>query len=737
MATNRFTKTREGLVAKPLSFDDYTKAGVVRAESIGRLSEFAATDLTFDVLGADQQFISEESGAIEESIDSITKSISEGNVDSSVVDTAVAARRKYNDVFGKNGTATLANSNLQVQRQWEAKINELAVQGNWPESKKQEILRRGNERFKGSFDPETGDFVDFKPEFTTVIDEAQFFRDEFAKIKASTTTTVQNKLDSEEYEFKNMPEYDGFVLFNTTLGERVTNEPQITQMLESLNTQIRDKASVIGGQIDYFNTGTEEEREVGIQKYLNLAKSISKEFIDKSYKAEEIDARFHQNSARRSASLYPDTNPTGGNASVVNKVLTPIESKDIDLSFVSKPVADILNLIGETQETESTIIPGVTSVANPLGFITGAKVITKDKELVNTRVGSPQMQTLENELFNPTSDLGSWLIHKKSSGDKDFDDFELIPFSDFILTDEDLTIKTPSRTKSEKSINLYGEKYPGESEYNYVKLQNYLSEIEGLVENYGQLNTSEVSINDKLGRQRLGYDKTKPSETLNREKGAIDLIDHIGDNVVNIYQVKDGKVTEIDKGDILAFRDIAEASTTKELKLLGEIDINPEALRAFGENGFEMVGAQTMEFTDGGEQTQIYVESLDFKRVFKKQFPNGEATLNLLSGITPIKQTPTLMLNPRYKPDTPNSPQYLKINLTQADDGDNPNTPSPFANTGDKTPYVAVLSDGSRHRVSLDYVLDANIFRYDESAFADLGLTIADLTGINDEKDLR
>jgi len=143
-----------------------------------------------------------------------------------------------------------------------------------------------------------------------------------------------------------------------------------------------------------------------------------------------------------------------------------------------------------------------------------------------------------------------------------------------------------------------------------------------------------------------------------------------------------------------------------------------------------------MEFTKDGVQTQIYVQSLDFKRVFSKQFPNGEATIKSLSNIVPIEQTTSLMRNPNYRGGTA-SAQYLKVNLTKADDDDNLNKPSPFAKLGEKTPYVAVLPDGGRHRVSLDYLLDKNIFRYAEGSFKGKGLSIANLTGVKDETDVR
>lgn len=298
MPVNRYTTPREGLVAKPLSFEDYTRAGTVRADSLARIAEFTTTDLSYDVLAQDYNAAEQKSKGIETAIGDITKSLTDGALTTSDFDKALSAKREYNNLYGEHGDMTKMGENARVQRAWTAKINELQVTEGWSEAKKQKILEKGNAQFEGSFDPETGAFNEFKPEFTDVINERAFYHNALSQVKGLTTTTLQTLSETDGFKKVKDDSGIGFYVINESNGKRVTNKTQIEAAAEELKSQVIDQDARLGSQLHYFEMDTEE----GIAEQNKLIDDIAKQYIS------TIDQQPDKNAVFRATHTLIDSN---------------------------------------------------------------------------------------------------------------------------------------------------------------------------------------------------------------------------------------------------------------------------------------------------------------------------------------------------------------------------------------------------------------------------------------------
>jgi len=309
MATvNRYTTPREGLVVAPLSLEDYTRAGTIKAQTAGNLAEFANTqDLSYDVDVKDYDIVSQKVAALEGGISSISDAVTKGDISTSTIDDTLELKRSKNQLFGKNGEVTKAQNNKKTKDQWELDVQKYAIEKGLTTHEMNTILQKGNDKFSGTFNQD-GSFNTFQPEFGPGhVNIPEAARERFDQIKDNMTES-ELKDFTENYTIDYNDEYGGFFLTNKKSGEVSTNFPALQAGLDAMNKEVDDPTSLWGSHVDYY----------GLDKptVKNELKDIMKSFMRKERTNPTDNTTFVRTKALDKNKGDGDTPPPGGNSSL-------------------------------------------------------------------------------------------------------------------------------------------------------------------------------------------------------------------------------------------------------------------------------------------------------------------------------------------------------------------------------------------------------------------------------------
>lgn len=254
---NRYSKTREGLVMAPVEVEDYTKAGIVKAEADSNIASFYAdTDLTYQALEEDQPYLSKKVGELQKGLDSVGESVLNNNVDNSTFDQALRIKRAKNDYFGEHGIVTKAQENFNKVQLWEDELNKLAVAQGWGADRLDRVKNdvRSNFTKSGGTFGNDGRYNTFDASFgPAFIDRIQYFTSEFEKVKGNLTSEEIEAFKGGRYYIA--PAKDdpmSLVVVNGTNGEEVTNSSAINSVMQRLNREIKDPTTLVGGEAKFM-----------------------------------------------------------------------------------------------------------------------------------------------------------------------------------------------------------------------------------------------------------------------------------------------------------------------------------------------------------------------------------------------------------------------------------------------------------------------------------------------------
>lgn len=323
---NRYTTPREGIVIDSLSVEDYTRAGLIRADNTGRLAKFASQDITYDVDAKDAERIGNEVGQLKEGLDKIGSDITNNNITDSTYDMVLGLKRNKNKLFGEHGTVTKAQTNLQKKLLWQQQVNELSVQNKWIDSRTKAVLRRGEEAFTGTFnkDGTTNDFIgEYGP---GNIDIAARMAEVYGEASKHFTEEELSGVQNGEYKIDYKGGIDGFVLTNAQTGEVAKNLNQLTAGYNTLVAEMGNENTLLGSNVKYF----------GMDKGTNKGK------LQEYFKS--------------GMEMYTDTKITNAQTSS-NFYADPEVKNDIAKAKIAQANKGNIGSIGIGKLGESTIIP--------------------------------------------------------------------------------------------------------------------------------------------------------------------------------------------------------------------------------------------------------------------------------------------------------------------------------------------------------------------------------------------
>lgn len=690
MPVNRYTTPREGLVAKPLSFEDYTRAGTVRADSASRLAEFSTTDLSYDVLPQDNEIVQQKVSGIETAISDITKSLTAGTLTSSDYDKALAAKREQNNLFGEHGDVSKAQENARVQRAWTAKINELAVTKGWTDAKKQFILNKGNTQFQGSFNQETGAFQEFKPEFTDVFDENQFYHDEFSKVKGSITSTLQTL--SEKDGFRKVYDDNGidFFVINEANGQKTTNASLLKAKAEELKAQVRNQESRLGSQFNYFEATDED-----LKKQESTIDKISKQYEVTSVKKGDLSARFV---------------PRTTNLDINKPAPPPNAGSYANLSGKEERVTP-------GQGNFSTIAPVADTIAN---------LTPSDRERIQTAVDAGETPNeligLQEQLFKPNSALASAL---KVLGHE-------VPDISTFKKYENVDGSSPGTAQADYLNDL--------NPFDIEKLYQYIREVKELTHRQEFVYTNQISVDNTLQKEFIDEAPQVAKAKVKPEIAGKNILDTMG----NADLIVDSEGNAITYAELMNDFGGNEARTGKESDGVtykafrkGVLGGDNRFARYGGEYNPKMLGSNHIEIirTDKNGKTEtrtFFIENHDYYDWLVRkddnpssdtygrsaeEYINRERILSETDGFTSQKMWIINPDEPAKKDGEGNwRPNYINADVTReisvgklGEDGEIlPSTSTTgevnLTGEGSESGYMMIRPDGSRIGIDNDFL---------------------------------
>ena len=323
---NRYTTPREGIVIDPLSVEDYTRAGVIRADNLGKLAKFTTQDLTYDVDAKDSQIIGKQVGQLKQGIDKISEDISSNNITDSTYDMVLGLKKNKNKMFGEHGTVTKAQTNLQKKLLWQQQVKELSVKDKWTSGRTNALLKIGEDNFTGTFNKD-GTTNDFEGEYGPGnIDIAARMAEVYGEASKHFTEEELVKYQNGEYKIEQRPGTDGFVLTNAKDGKIAKNLPQLTAAYNTLVAEMGNENTLLGSNVKYFKMNRQAMKD-----YFKEGMSM---YNDTKLTNAQTTASFYENpiydnlraDAAAAGKIQPPTDPSllkGKTYDVTNKLVDP------------------------------------------------------------------------------------------------------------------------------------------------------------------------------------------------------------------------------------------------------------------------------------------------------------------------------------------------------------------------------------------------------------------------------
>jgi len=650
MPINRFTQQREGLVAQPISFEDYTRAGTVRAESLANLSKFSTSDLSYDVLAQDQENIGAKVGVIEEGIGDITNSINDGTVGASTYDLALALKRQQNNLFGPEGDVTKAQENKQLVQLWEAKVEELTLEKNLPEFKKQEMLRRGMQGFTGSFD-DSGNFQSFKPEFGPTLDEDAYAREVFAGVKGSELESIRANLANQTYEIRKDEKTGAIVMVEAKSGNRVSNSKALDAALASLSAEIDDVNTPLGGSVDYYNLDPVALKD----RFFNLSRAyLTEGETPIEYKTKFLDFAPGSGDGGGGGAAFNLTKvntevKNGMNNETLDSVMPlsgPLFGDSYNEVIESEGYSEVTGFVpGSNKQVEAAIEEGTDpdgALVSYLSTVDGFDIRTKDSFVVDKsiisqdewnqlrndklkaykdnigatsgRSSAPSNGGSIDEAFGAIYGFGSKRTSKNVEGAPPNSDVDLRGVHSNVIVQIDKDLSNEFAIEGTTDETRY---------FNAKGYKEYRDDIEDQLEEnleYNKLVPGNITLHNKYTNDN----KVKPAKVLNAEGAATNFVDSkLSTEGLIIGRSSNGEMIDMTRAELKALNDNPDNKVT----IRSTSDFDPRfAIDKDGNYEPRYIGATIIEInkgkTDQSEIITLMVENQDAQQWIHDNAPN-------------------------------------------------------------------------------------------------------------------